>query len=471
MNLPAHPNNFMQRHTHKHQVTMPPPNNDPTIPPDSNRPSGPTANTRGLLQQFDTALERRRQKTDHLSDEQRQELRRRLGEAWSNPDQAGWAEHIKWTYETGAYLAVAGNFDEFCLEFLSCPKDEVLAWINPAAGATGEPVKPAATEEPSGNGGVTKPPTNSPDPASARPAGKAPPRKRKAATAPVLPADGAAPVVQGTSAKETHTIKVGTLCRLPELAIRKELCKAAITDYADRASRGEQCPPVLVYDIDGKLVLVDGHHRVAALEKLGKTSVTAIVVKGTLEEAFEAAIHANQSHGVRLTNRDKHVIVSQALQLFREDSDGVLAAKCGVSDRFVARVRQSGANGSPLTRKGRDGKTYKVAPTQAEQSATGTAAPSPESGKTEPTIPAFMAAVKSLFGMAREICDAHPNYRAALVATLRRAVKEFAAPKATKPAGGVPPTVGLPKDRLPPIGSQEGLVVIEHKAPSREVTR
>ena len=133
------------------------------------------------------------------------------------------------------------------------------------------------------------------------------------------------------------------------------------------------------------------------------------------------------------------------------------------------RLRQSGANGSPLTRKGRDGKTYKVAAAQQKQTAA--AAPSPEPGKTEPTIPVFMAAVKSLFGMAREICDAHPNYRAALVATLRRSVEEFAAPKATKPAGGVPPTVGLPKDRLPPIGSQEGLVVIEHKAPSREVTR
>ena len=154
------------------------------------------------------------------------------------------------------------------------------------------------------------------DAASGRPGVKATQRKEKAATASALPTDVAVPAEPTTNAAEPHSIEISALCIEPELAIRHGLCKAAIVDYAARTERGEQCPPVLVYEIDGKLVLVDGHHRIAALERLDKTSVNAIIVVGSLEEAFEAAIRANRCHGVRLTNKDKRVIVIQALNLF-----------------------------------------------------------------------------------------------------------------------------------------------------------
>ena len=198
------------------------------------------------------------------------------------------------------------------------------------------------------------------DAASGRPGVKATQRKEKAATASALPTDVAVPAEPTTNAAEPHSIEISALCIEPELAIRHGLCKAAIVDYAARTERGEQCPPVLVYEIDGKLVLVDGHHRIAALERLDKTSVNAIIVVGSLEEAFEAAIRANRCHGVRLTNKDKRVIVIQALNLFGGKRDRLLAAKCGVSDRFVAGIRKRGANGSQLWREGLDGKTYRV---------------------------------------------------------------------------------------------------------------
>lgn len=48
--------------------------------------------------------------------------------------------------------------------------------------------------------------------------------------------------------------------------------------------------PVVVFDVDGVLLLADGHHRVAAAEQLGRTTVRADVRKGQRHDALQFAV-------------------------------------------------------------------------------------------------------------------------------------------------------------------------------------
>ncbi|UKA76177.1 ParB N-terminal domain-containing protein [Arthrobacter sp. FW306-07-I] len=57
--------------------------------------------------------------------------------------------------------------------------------------------------------------------------------------------------------------------------------------------------PVVVFDVEGVLLLADGHHRVAAAQKLGRTRVKAELRKGQRGEALQFAIdHAKEQRGI-----------------------------------------------------------------------------------------------------------------------------------------------------------------------------
>ncbi|HEY8700606.1 MAG TPA: ParB N-terminal domain-containing protein [Arthrobacter sp.] len=52
--------------------------------------------------------------------------------------------------------------------------------------------------------------------------------------------------------------------------------------------------PVVVFDVDGALLLADGHHRIAAAEQLGRSTVRADVRKGERRDALQFAIGLGQ---------------------------------------------------------------------------------------------------------------------------------------------------------------------------------
>lgn len=61
----------------------------------------------------------------------------------------------------------------------------------------------------------------------------------------------------------------------------------------------DEATPVVVFDIDGELLLADGHHRIAAAETLGRTTVKADVRKGKRADALQFAIGlARQQRGL-----------------------------------------------------------------------------------------------------------------------------------------------------------------------------
>jgi hypothetical protein len=61
----------------------------------------------------------------------------------------------------------------------------------------------------------------------------------------------------------------------------------------------DESTPVTVFDIDGRLLLADGYHRVAAAQRLHRTTINGNVRMGTRRDALEfAAELAQQQRGL-----------------------------------------------------------------------------------------------------------------------------------------------------------------------------
>jgi len=131
--------------------------------------------------------------------------------------------------------------------------------------------------------------------------------------------------------------------------------------------------PLIVFNEGKSYWLADGFHRYyAAQQTKGRSSVACDIREGNLEDAQNFALSANSRHGLRRTNEDKRHAVRAALSMKRweDKSNAMVAEACGVSDRFVAKIRKeiesSTPNGSelnstatrkkPTKRVGKDGK-------------------------------------------------------------------------------------------------------------------
>ncbi|WP_427170532.1 ParB N-terminal domain-containing protein [Arthrobacter sp. 92] len=56
----------------------------------------------------------------------------------------------------------------------------------------------------------------------------------------------------------------------------------------------DESTPVVVFSVSGNLLLADGHHRVAAAEQLGRSTVRAEVREGERGDALQFAIDLAQ---------------------------------------------------------------------------------------------------------------------------------------------------------------------------------
>ena len=103
----------------------------------------------------------------------------------------------------------------------------------------------------------------------------------------------------------------------------------------------EPFPPIVIFDDGIDLILADGFHRIFAAMRAGLKTITAEIRKGTLSDAVEYALKANNKNGLRRTVADKRNSVEVALRYFGEHSDRFVAELCGVSAPFVGRIRAS----------------------------------------------------------------------------------------------------------------------------------
>jgi len=162
---------------------------------------------------------------------------------------------------------------------------------------------------------------------------------------------------------ESNSIPVLLQEIVVDLAIqaRVAMSQTVVREYEQRMKAGDEFPPLTVFTIEGKHILVDGAHRLEAAKRCGCQQIACIVQPGTRADAIKFALGANRGHGLQRTNADKRKCAEIALREFPGLSDGAIAELCGVSDRFVAKLRlRPGGNGSDLTRTGRDGKKYRV---------------------------------------------------------------------------------------------------------------
>jgi len=131
---------------------------------------------------------------------------------------------------------------------------------------------------------------------------------------------------------------------------RDEINQALINEYAEHMDEGVEFPAILTFFDGVSYWLADGFHRYFATKKLNLGSILADVREGTSRDAWLHSLGANSKHGMRRTNADKVKSVMRALADFELStwSNAEIARQCGVSDRFVAKLRGDDA---PAVRK------------------------------------------------------------------------------------------------------------------------
>lgn len=101
----------------------------------------------------------------------------------------------------------------------------------------------------------------------------------------------------------SKTIKIHDIVIDPAIQIRVRLNPDAVEHYADIF---DSLPPIKIYNVNGKLLLVDGFTRLAAAGKLHRNVMRADVKTGTYKEALVEAFLANCRHGQPLTRDERH---------------------------------------------------------------------------------------------------------------------------------------------------------------------
>ena len=233
---------------------------------------------------------------------------------------------------------------------------------------------------------------------------------------------------------------------------RADISHDTVEDYREAYAAKVKLPPLEVYDVGGALYVVDGFHRAAAAAAAGVAFLRVVVVgEGAIEEAIWHASGANTKHGLRRSNADKRKAVWSALSsLGMEFSSRVVAEHVGVSDMLVGKIRREweasqvqtvctstesvndaqvqtvctsepaqvatnatseksaddaqvqtdctseadqlrqSRTSEPQTRKGRDGKSYRVKPAPAAPESPVTVTPMPD------VEPLYMAVIKAV---------------------------------------------------------------------------
>jgi ParB-like chromosome segregation protein Spo0J len=154
-------------------------------------------------------------------------------------------------------------------------------------------------------------------------------------------------------------ININTLNISSGTQSRVKLDEDVIAEYAEKMQAGAKFPPVKVYTDGIENYLADGFHRYFAVKKLGKTSIDAVVVSGTLREALLYSVSVNDEHGLRRTNEDKRNSVMKLIEDFEwgEWSDSEIARACKVSQPYVSGLRKGSAP-EVVKYKGKDGAVH-----------------------------------------------------------------------------------------------------------------
>jgi hypothetical protein len=162
----------------------------------------------------------------------------------------------------------------------------------------------------------------------------------------------------------TITIDAGTQSR-------EHISQETVNEYAEALSDGVVFPAIKVHTDGVKNYLTDGFHRYFAHKRVGKTSIQADVIHGTLREAILFSLSVNAEHGLKRTNADKRKAVLTILDDFEwSDWSNVDIAKvCSVSSMYVGIVKKSLLKPVKVEIKKAKKQVEKVEPSDKEQDA------------------------------------------------------------------------------------------------------
>ena len=123
--------------------------------------------------------------------------------------------------------------------------------------------------------------------------------------------------------------------------MRVSINQDKVSEYAEKMREDAKFPPIKA-TFDGTVYwLYDGFHRYFASQSVGDTTIEVDYKPGTMEDAQDLALKANNEHGLPRTNDDKRKAVETALSYERhaKKSDREIGRLCDVSHTLVASVR------------------------------------------------------------------------------------------------------------------------------------
>ncbi|MGC4994507.1 ParB N-terminal domain-containing protein [Nocardia salmonicida] len=141
----------------------------------------------------------------------------------------------------------------------------------------------------------------------------------------------------------------------PRVAGEDSLHVQALVEVVDHL------PPIVVHR--RTLTVIDGVHRLRALQRVGARLIDAVYFDGDAREAFVLAVQANCGHGLPLSLADRKAAAVRILGEYSEWSNRRIAVVVGLSDKTVAVIRRrAGAENphQPGERVGRDGVSYPI---------------------------------------------------------------------------------------------------------------
>ncbi|MFE8964067.1 ParB N-terminal domain-containing protein [Streptomyces iakyrus] len=123
-----------------------------------------------------------------------------------------------------------------------------------------------------------------------------------------------------------------------------------------------ELPPIVIHR--KTMTVIDGVHRLRAVENSGATHISAVLFNGDEREAFVLAVKLNSNHGLPLSLADRKAAALHMLADFPEWSNRRLAGVVGLSDKTIAALRRRSGAELPhptAVRLGRDGVAYPLA--------------------------------------------------------------------------------------------------------------
>lgn len=123
--------------------------------------------------------------------------------------------------------------------------------------------------------------------------------------------------------------------------LRIEHDQTTIERYAALYDEGHELPPIVCYELDGYLVLVDGWHRLRAQDACDREEVAVEIRQGTHQDALLYAIQANQAHGLPLRTADRMNMARAILgdEHLHQLTDREIARRTGLSPTTVGKIR------------------------------------------------------------------------------------------------------------------------------------